>query len=617
MSELKKAALAYAARGIKVFPLAVGTKVPLEGTRGFYDATDNPELIEKLWGDNEYNIAFQPQQMGWAIIDADDYAVPGGDALAGLDLPPTFEVRTARGGRHSYYAGDLPPTQNRLAPHVDTRGGGSYALLPPSRFAGGLYTVVSDAPVAPLPAWVGEKIAEGRKARMQAITEDLDTSEAISRARAHLMNLVRQGKVAVEGDQGDYRTYVTAAEMVNFGLSEDKAVELLLDLYNPHCVPPWTEEDLRTKVQNASAYAQNEPGSWTPAPPSERLADALGKLIAERTEEPPQRKRLFKGGELRLRPKPKWLVPDLIQERGSVLLYGPPKTFKTSVVLDAAMHVATGASGWGREEQEPRQVLFISGEASENVDDQAHRWAMARGMRVEDYPFYIYEGMDPLVAQPEKRELLAAAIHDAKLSPDLIILDTARKALAGMNENDSRDVGMFADMVDDMRRAYGSAVLAIHHAPKDGDGPRGSIVFVADFDTVHVVERERDIVTVRNEAQRLAAEREEPWRFQVEEGLLNPMTGAEWAQRRKSDDPLSMMRVMAVLRKFSRPVTQEVLASTIAGQFADMDDAERATKAISAKLSRRFDLQGAFTQGQGPSRMWSIAKIGGLETDQP
>jgi energy-coupling factor transporter ATP-binding protein EcfA2 len=68
-------------------------------------------------------------------------------------VPQTRIVKTPR-GRHLYY---LAPTDITIGPMtdvlpgIDVRAGNSYAILPPSRTAGGEYSWANDLPIAPLP----------------------------------------------------------------------------------------------------------------------------------------------------------------------------------------------------------------------------------------------------------------------------------------------------------------------------------------------------------------------------------------------------------------------------------------------------------------------------------
>ena len=129
-SELHKAALEYAARGWPIFPCAEGLKVPAT-ENGLKDATTDAAQIDAWWTENpNYNLAFEPERAGLAVIDADTYHE--NCDIQSLNLPETFEVATPRGGTHYYYVGSAPTSvgdearpDKGLGPHIDTRGRGS------------------------------------------------------------------------------------------------------------------------------------------------------------------------------------------------------------------------------------------------------------------------------------------------------------------------------------------------------------------------------------------------------------------------------------------------------------------------------------------------------------
>ncbi|HNQ90940.1 MAG TPA: primase C-terminal domain-containing protein [Verrucomicrobiota bacterium] len=72
----------------------------------------------------------------------------------------------------------------------------------------------------------------------------------VQRARAYLAKL----PPAVSGAGGHNATFRAACWLVRFGLSDAEAIELLRE-YNSRCSPPWTEAELRHKLQNAMAAA--------------------------------------------------------------------------------------------------------------------------------------------------------------------------------------------------------------------------------------------------------------------------------------------------------------------------------------------------------------------------
>ncbi len=125
-------ALAYASQGFHVFPIVPGQKQPPLTRNGFKQATTDPEQIRAWWTEHpEANIGWHLDASGMCAIDLDL------GAPMDLDLPATMTVRTPSGGRHMIYEGQIPSSQSKLAPHVDTRGVGGYTLLPPSILANG------------------------------------------------------------------------------------------------------------------------------------------------------------------------------------------------------------------------------------------------------------------------------------------------------------------------------------------------------------------------------------------------------------------------------------------------------------------------------------------------
>lgn len=184
-------ALDMARRGWRIFPLKPGRKTP--AILGWENAaTTDHDRIRRWWNHPDHTgdgigIACGPS--GLLVIDCDQ-PKPGGtlsgttgirdgaDALAavaeqaGERLPiETFTVHTGSGGLHLYYRQPEPArlgnSQGGLAWHVDTRGRGGYVVAAGNRLGGGVYTITHDAPAAPLPAWIAERLTRRRPTAAQ------------------------------------------------------------------------------------------------------------------------------------------------------------------------------------------------------------------------------------------------------------------------------------------------------------------------------------------------------------------------------------------------------------------------------------------------------------------
>lgn len=92
------------------------------------------------------------------------------------------------------------------------------------------------------------------------VTIESDDALSINTAVGYLAN----AHPAVEGSSGDQTTFATAARVREYGLSEAKCVELMMEHWNPRCEPPWDISELKIKVANAYRYAKNAQGILHP-----------------------------------------------------------------------------------------------------------------------------------------------------------------------------------------------------------------------------------------------------------------------------------------------------------------------------------------------------------------
>ncbi|MBB6251413.1 bifunctional DNA primase/polymerase [Nitrospirillum iridis] len=202
-----QAALSYAARGWRVFPLRPGTKKPYpcaytdeapvdqarklarrdhwpvvveRGRGGCHLASADPDTITswwERWPDSDIGLATGPDS-GVFVLDADideakgknGYRTLRGYAESGLTLPKTVGQKTPSGGRHWLFrfpAGiDLPNSVERLlGDGLDTRTHGGYIVLPPSRHPvhQALYQwhperSPENLPLADAPQWLIDKL---------------------------------------------------------------------------------------------------------------------------------------------------------------------------------------------------------------------------------------------------------------------------------------------------------------------------------------------------------------------------------------------------------------------------------------------------------------------------
>lgn len=638
------AALNYVQAGIPVFALLPGEKIPPLGSHAYKDSTTDADQINAWWSEADYNIGFCPATVGWCVIEYDVRNGKRGDknweALQEENgaVPETFTVRSPSGGRHLYFIGELGPSASKLAEHVDTRGSGSHVLLPPSVYGGHPYTVEKDVDPAELPGWIADRVKR-RAVPVEAVSDDLDTKGNIFAGQQLLEAYVRNEDFAITGKGGDQRTYEVACGLFDKGLSSGKVYELIQELWNPHCRPPWDPDELIDKIENAQRYKQNETGSQGAVPAAEVFKGAaLDKLPSqgERQEPPLSLDDLDKKmrasrywpkdvDEQEEGPDPTWLIPNLIPEATSCLLVAPSGSYKSFIALDVALSIANRVETFGTSPLLSGPVFYATSEGRISVEKARRRaWETSRGINRAEYRDKYFTMAGPLcVSEPEIQEwgdLIKYRVdrYCAKEQPKLIVIDTLARAMAGMNENDAQDAGKFVQLCDSLIETFGCSTLVLHHTGKDESrGARGSSALVAGFGTTIEAKAYRDVhaLEVRVNQHKDAEEPENPWTFRVEKlgqgAVLVPTTRTEHRALTSADGGITSKKIAEALRVIKavgidNSVSSIALARVLVPASGDHDETERlvaaAVKSLTVLAKDKFD--GQFCQKLGREWVW-------------
>ncbi len=223
-------------------------------------------------------------------------------------------------------------------------------------------------------------------------------------------------------------------------------------------------------------------------------ATRIAKLIISKN-----RKRRFHFaplGEVLTRPDPEFLVHRLLIAGGTSLLTAKHASFKSFFALDIALCIATGRL-WHGYEVRRGPVVYVAAEGATGLKLRAAAWLShhnqdtPKDFIVLDVPFHIHES--------SQRADFIKDLGDLK--PALIVLDTLARCAIGLDENNARDMGAFADSVGDLARETGTHILVVHHNNKGGEY-RGSSAVPAAVDTHISMERRGDNVTLKTEKQK-------------------------------------------------------------------------------------------------------------------
>jgi len=178
--------------------------------------------------------------------------------------------------------------------------------------------------------------------------------------------------------------------------------------------------------------------------------------------------------------------------------YGPPDGGKSTVVLDAACHVAAGTDYCGNRITQG-SVLYIAVERGAVVRRRVLAWCRHHGET--DIPLAVVSEMIDLRTRRIHTDRIIAtaqAFAEAGGIPVVwIIIDTLNRALAGGDENSSKDMGAVIAAVDRIQRATGAHCSLIHHVPVDRtDRMRGHGSVLGAVDLTVRITRDNKIVMV-------------------------------------------------------------------------------------------------------------------------
>jgi P4 family phage/plasmid primase-like protien len=245
------AALAYAARGWAVFPLQPQGKDPLDGSRGFKDATTDAAKIRKWWGrfpDMNIGMATGAASGGVVAVDVDENDEKGKHGMDTLTawegergaLPETPMSITGSGGYHILLHVDGPcPCSTNGDKDVDIRGDGGYIVLPPSVHpTGNRYEWELDPDEVPVADADENALAFIGSVRPSHFGEwsEFEVPESIP-----------------EGER-DEQIFRLASSLRAKGMDAKLMEVICLEVNRDRCVPPLSDAKVRAKVRSAMRY---------------------------------------------------------------------------------------------------------------------------------------------------------------------------------------------------------------------------------------------------------------------------------------------------------------------------------------------------------------------------
>lgn len=486
MSDAKRrAALDWAARGFRVFPLKAGTKVPCdEGWPEF--ASADPTTVHAMWTQPvmgtplDHNIGVLTDNMIVSDLDMKH----GKDGVKSWNEQgfetDTLRVATPSGGFHLYFSGpNKSLSAGRLGDGIDIRSYHGFVVAPGSWLDGtipsnkgshGYYVLENDAPVRPAHPDLIARLDEPLERQDRTPAVDLDSPAAVLRA---VQWLASDAPLAVENASGDHTTFKVAAQLKDLGLSEATALQVLWEHWNTRCYPPWAPEELATKVKNAYAYGALAPGASSAA----AYVAGLNLPVLPTPAAPPEphQRHWFTHGD-QWNVNVPWLFYETLPAVGLALLTGASNTGKTFAAIEAARCLATGATFFGVPPDDRGATVFLFG------GTEGSGFAQRLAALEEKTPLPITATQIGTLGARGALEMIEADIkHQAGIMEltwglplRLVVLDTLSASGLLDDEHDNAKAALAMTQLGNLATRLGVLLIVTHHPPKDGRGERGA-----------------------------------------------------------------------------------------------------------------------------------------------
>lgn len=197
----------------------------------------------------------------------------------------------------------------------------------------------------------------------------------------------------------------------------------------------------------------------------------------------------YTSDEFHLFPEAEFAIDGVLPAQGIACVYGPSQAGKSALVLSMGHSLVTGTAWFGREVKRCR-AWYLAQEGASGLRNRVQAIENHFGQPLPKSAKFVFN--DLRLIAPEDVSELAKRIEKHG-GTDVVIIDTLACAMAGGDENSSRDMGLVVAGAKALQRSTGGLVLLVHHTGKDASrGLRGHSSLLAALDTSIEVKRHED-----------------------------------------------------------------------------------------------------------------------------
>lgn len=370
---------------------------------------------------------------------------------------------------------------------------------------------------------------------------------------------------SISGQGGDDRLFEAACVLrSSFRLTPDAAFKAL-QIFNERCRPPWDEDRLVYKIQQAASDKQHPPGELIPA-------DVKATLLREAGEPEPEGLFIDVSFDTPEKLHVDWTCEELgiVPGRAS-MLYADPHAGKTTIQAELALAFATGTRAFGNlDVGAARQVVCL--ECEDDFDLRHHIGLFRRDRPLNPGMLLITRVPVFCTAMPEIERIFSD-------KPGIIFINSLRAFTPGLEENSS-DFAEPLLALAALSRRFQVPVWINHHTNKAG-GVRGTSAIEAAAGNSWTLTREGPRRIMSHTASRMCSERQpfelvltpnqlvrRPVEKQRVEPEVEALAGKVYAKLKSADRWLTLKELGRDFAESSKMVKQAVAMLAQAGAIA-------------------------------------------------
>lgn len=144
-------------------------------------------------------------------------------------------------------------------------------------------------------------------------------------------------------------------------------------------------------------------------------------------------------------------------------IFGDSDTYKSFLMLDIGLHLATGTDYHGHHVHQC-PVVYIAGEGHGGIGRRVLAWSVKRGINLDNQPFYITKIPAQLIEAGNAQEIARIIKEVCPETPGMIVIDTLSTNIGEGDESSNSDMAVLLNNVNEyIRKPTGACIPIVAH----------------------------------------------------------------------------------------------------------------------------------------------------------